>query len=68
MKHIVHRDYQLTRQQLLLMRSTLLEKCEEIMSKNQWPFMMNNLTTNKIFEDLRNYYNGINENPGFARA
>ena len=38
------------------------------MSKNQWPFVMNNLTTNKIFEDLRNYYNGITENPGFARA
>lgn len=57
---VSHRDCLMTRQQLLLMRSTLLEKCEEIMSQTHWPFAASNLSTEKIFHDLRQYHN----NPG----
>lgn len=38
------------------MRKTLLEKCEEIIDTMQWPFIHNNLKTEKIFNDLVQYH------------
>lgn len=34
------------------MRRTLLEKCEEVVDGTTWPFVRNNLSTAKIFNDL----------------
>ena len=48
------------------MRSTLLEKCEEVMANTQWPFATNHLSTEKIFNDLRQYHNNPGE-PGFLQ-
>lgn len=38
------------------MRKTLLEKCEEIIDTTQWPFIHNNLKTEKIFNDLIQFH------------
>ena len=38
------------------MRRTLLEKCEEIIDSMQWPFGVNNLRTEKIFNDLLQFH------------
>ena len=51
----------LPRDQLVEMRKTLLEKCEEVMYRMNWPFGKNNLKTDKIFKDLVQYH-GSTEN------
>ena len=51
----------LPRDQLVEMRKTLLEKCEEVMYRMNWPFGKNNLKTEKIFKDLVQYH-GSSEN------
>ena len=44
------------RAQLMEMRKTLLEKCEEVIDNTSWPFKKNNLKTDKIFNDLMAYH------------
>ena len=38
------------------MRKTLLEKCEEVIDSMPWPFGKQNLTTEKIFNDLIQFH------------
>jgi hypothetical protein len=38
--------------QLLQMRRTLLDKCEQVIDNTPWPFEVKNLSTKKIFYDL----------------
>lgn len=49
---VAYRQMVLPRDQLVEMRKTLLEKCEEVMSRMNWPFGKNNLKTEKVFKDL----------------
>lgn len=51
-QEIVYRNRSLKRKQLVDMRNTLNDKCEQIISVMNWPFKTNNLTTEKIFNDL----------------
>ena len=50
--NVNYRKVALKRPLLMDMRRTLLEKCEEIIDSMQWPFGVNNLRTEKIFNDL----------------
>jgi len=43
------------------MRKTLLEKCEEVIDNTSWPFIKNNLKTSKIFNDLMQFHNSVND-------
>ena len=47
-----YRQNVIPKQQLVEMRKTLLEKCEEVIEGTTWPFGRNNLSTFKIFNDL----------------
>ena len=47
-----YRQAFIQRTQLMEMRKTLLDKCEEVVDTMQWPFNNNNLSTTKIFHDL----------------
>lgn len=47
-----YRQAIIQRAQLMEMRKTLLDKCEEVVDTMQWPFTNNNLSTTKIFHDL----------------
>ena len=47
-----YRQNIMNRTQLMEMRKTLLEKCEEVIDNTSWPFIKNNLKTSKIFNDL----------------
>jgi hypothetical protein len=38
------------------MRQALLDKSEEMVESTQWPFVSKNLKSNKIFNDLYQYY------------
>ena len=38
------------------MRKTLCDKCEQVISSMPWPFSQNNLSTDKIFNDLLQYH------------
>lgn len=62
----------LTRSQLVEMRQTLLDKCEEIVGASDWPFGQFNLSTDKIFHDLLQYHAGeidaLNNSLGFRQA
>lgn len=51
-----YRQNIIPRNQLMEMRKTLLEKCEEVISYTPWPFTRNNLTTAKIFNDLLQFH------------
>lgn len=55
---ISHRQHLMTRTQLFEMRRTLLEKCEELISQTQWPFVSSNLNPDKIFRDLVQFHSG----------
>jgi hypothetical protein len=52
-----YRQTLILRSQLLEMRKTLLEKCEEVVDGTFFPFLKNNLKTQKIFNDLVQYHN-----------
>ena len=52
-----YRQTLILRSQLLEMRKTLLEKCEEVVDGTFFPFVKNNLKTQKIFNDLVQYHN-----------
>ena len=47
------------------MRKTLLEKCEEVIDSMPWPFGKQNLTTEKIFNDLIQFHSE-QHSQGFA--
>ena len=49
---ITYRSHNYPVIQILEMRKTLLEKCEQVVETSPWPFEQNNLSTNKIFYDL----------------
>lgn len=53
---VSYRQNLLSRQQLLDMRKTLLDKSEEIIENTYFPFTKNNLRTVKIFNDLVNFH------------
>jgi len=59
----------LARSQLVEMRQTLLDKCEEIVNLTEWPFGQFSLSTEKIFSDLLQYHggesDGLNHSLGF---
>ena len=55
-----YRQNLITRGQLLEMRKTLLEKCEEIIEQTYYPFGKYNLKTAKIFNDLLNFHSDYN--------
>lgn len=44
------------REDLIVMRKTLLDKCEQIINHTISPFSENNLSTKKIFSDLMQYH------------
>jgi len=48
----------MTRADLMAMRKTLIEKCEEVINSDRWPHGKNKggLTTAKIFNDLLQFY------------
>ena len=46
----------MNKNQLLEMRKTLLEKCEEVVEATYFPFGKNNLKTAKIFNDLIQFH------------
>ena len=58
---IEYRQKAFTRSQLVDMRRTLLEKCEQMIANTNWPYLLKNLRTQKIFNDLHQYY--MNEGP-----
>jgi len=43
----------------MIMRQTLLDKCEEIVNDLQWPFGKKGLKTDKVFGDLVQYFNEV---------
>jgi hypothetical protein len=49
---VTYRSHSYPVVQILEMRRTLLEKCEQVVESTPWPFEQNNLSTNKIFYDL----------------
>jgi hypothetical protein len=51
----------MNRTQLMEMKKTLLEKCEEVVENTSWPFIKNNLKTSKIFNDLLQFHSSIND-------
>ena len=51
-----YRQNIMNRTQLMEMRKTLLEKCEEVIDNTSWPFIKNNLKTSKIFNDLVQFH------------
>lgn len=53
---VFYRKKNLSRTQLLAMRKTLVDKCEEIISGEQWPGRSDNIDTARIFKDLMNFY------------
>ena len=64
-----YRKNVLARSQLVEMRQTLLDKCEEIVNSSEWPFGQFSLSTEKIFSDLLQYHggesDGLNHSLGF---
>ena len=55
---VSYRQNLVDRAQLLEMRKTLLNKCEEVMDRTNWPFKKKNLKPEKVFNDLMEYHNG----------
>jgi len=57
---VTYRSQVLQRSQLMEMRKTLLEKCEEVVDSLVWPFQKNNLKPEKIFNDLIQFHQDHN--------
>ena len=53
---INYRSNLMQKSNLMDIRLTLLEKCEEIIENTSWPFVTHNLTTTKIFNDLIQFH------------
>ena len=49
---VAYRNNNLTRNKLLGMRKTLVDKCEEVINQNMYPHATQDLRTGKIFKDL----------------
>ena len=58
---VIYRQNNLSRKQLLAMRRTLVDKCEEVINANQWPHGSQDLRTGKIFKDLLQFYGTIDQ-------
>ena len=51
-----YRHNNLSRQKLLNMRKTLVDKCEEVINNENWAGKTQDLSTGRIFRDLMQFY------------
>lgn len=58
---VTYRQNNLSRQKLLAMRKTLIDKCEEVINSNDWPHGEADLRTAKIFKDLLQFYGTMDQ-------
>ena len=54
--HVSYRYSYIPRKQMIQMRRTLIDKCEEAINSNTWPHGSGDLRTGKIFKDLLQFY------------
>lgn len=58
---MTYRSNNLTRNKLLSMRKTLVDKCEEVINLNMYPHATQDLRTGKIFKDLLQFYGTVDQ-------
>ena len=56
---VQYRQNFLSRNKLMSMRRTLVDKCEEVINGDSWPHGGQDLSTGKIFRDLLQFYGNV---------
>jgi len=51
-----YRNDKMHRNQLLTMRKTLIDKCEEVINGGKWTGKVQNMNTRRLYNDLLQYY------------